>query len=81
MNPDVIQLVSDTEDYTDRDALAGVTATDVEDGDITDQIRMYNPVEIDWPRTYLVEYAVTDSGGNTVTAMRLVYVIDSTKIT
>lgn len=44
----------------------GATATDVEDGTITNKIKITDTVELFMPGTYKVVYTVTDSVGNTV---------------
>jgi hypothetical protein len=56
--------------YTD----AGATANDPEDGDLTDQIMIDNPVDTATPATYTVTYTVEDSGGNQVQTERTVIV-------
>lgn len=58
---------------------AGATATDVPDGDLTAQIQVTNNVNTAEPGDYTVDYSVTDSSNNTVTAQRLVHVVDTTK--
>jgi hypothetical protein len=56
--------------YTDE----GATASDPEDGDLTAQIVVDNPVDADTPGTYAVSYTVEDSGGNQARAQRTVIV-------
>lgn len=51
------------ETYTD----AGATATDDVDGDITANIVVVNPVDVNIEDTYIVTYNVTDSYGNAAT--------------
>ena len=59
--------------YDSFDPLAGVTATDPEDGDLTDRILITsNNVETTTIGSYTVAYSVTDSSGQTITATRLV---------
>jgi len=59
--------------YDSFDPLAGVTATDAEDGDLTDRILITsNNVETTAIGSYTVTYSVTDSAGQTITATRLV---------
>ncbi len=59
------------------DPMVGVTASDAEDGDLTDRIEVIsNPVNTSVMGTYTVEYSVTDSAGQTVTAQRQVVVSD-----
>ena len=57
--------------YTD----AGATADDAEDGTLTASIETTNPVDPATPGEYAVTYSVTDSGGKTATAGRLVNVV------
>ncbi|HLT00202.1 MAG TPA: immunoglobulin-like domain-containing protein, partial [Acholeplasma sp.] len=60
---------------TPFDPLAGVTASDEEDGDLTDDIVITaNTVNVDFLGVYSVSYSVTDSDGNTTTANRAVTV-------
>jgi len=57
-DPDVTILLG--EPYTDP----GATASDTEDGDITDQIQVAGTVTVDVVGTYVITYNVTDSDGN-----------------
>lgn len=77
--PPVINGVKDTsvEAGTEFDALAGVTATDEQDGDITSKIVITSMPEIEFKNgkatitnsgTYELTYSVTDKGGETVEA-------------
>jgi ABC-type oligopeptide transport system substrate-binding subunit len=60
---------------TDFDPVAGVTATDAEDGDITaDIVVVSNNVDTLVGGVYTVELEVTDSDGNTVSMTRTVTV-------
>ncbi|MGL4953386.1 MAG: immunoglobulin-like domain-containing protein, partial [Culicoidibacterales bacterium] len=56
------------------DALAGVKATDKEDGDVTSQIIVSGTVNNNVEGTYTLTYTVTDSQGLTTTATRVVTV-------
>ncbi|MGV0167846.1 MucBP domain-containing protein [Furfurilactobacillus sp. WILCCON 0119] len=58
-----------------------LTAGDVEDGTLTNAIKVVDEggFDISKPGTYLVKYSVTDSDGNIVTYSRNVSVIASTK--
>jgi ABC-type oligopeptide transport system substrate-binding subunit len=56
------------------DPLAGVTATDAEDGNITSSIEVSGDYDITTPGTYEVEYTVKDSAGETTTGTRLLTV-------
>ncbi|MBC2259092.1 LPXTG cell wall anchor domain-containing protein [Listeria booriae] len=54
---------------------AGITASDTEDGDLTDRIDIdSSDVDMTQPGTYAVEYSVTDSDNNTTKITRHVYV-------
>lgn len=56
------------------DALEGVTAQDEEDGDITSKIQVDGKVDTTVPGEYILTYTVTDSGGLTAEATRIVTV-------
>ncbi|MGL4971994.1 MAG: glycosyl hydrolase family 18 protein, partial [Culicoidibacterales bacterium] len=56
------------------DALAGVKATDKEDGDLTSQIKVSGTVDSAVAGTYTLTYTVTDSQGLTTTATRVITV-------
>lgn len=60
------------------DALVGVTATDIEDGDLTSVITVEGADKIDeWDANdYPVKYTVTDSDGNTTVVEIIVTVLD-----
>ena len=77
--PPVINGVKDAavEAGTEFDALAGVTATDAEDGDITSKITIQATPAVEFKNgkatitnagSYELTYAVTDKGGETVEA-------------
>ena len=56
---------------------AGATATDLQDGDLTTQLVIDNPVDTSRPSDYLVRYSVTDSSQTEAfEAMRIVRVRD-----
>jgi hypothetical protein len=55
--------------------LAGVTASDPEDGDITDDIRYSGNVNPNAVGTYTATYTVTDSAGNVTIKTRIVTVV------
>lgn len=56
---------------------AGATATDLQDGDLTSDIVIDNPVDTSRPSDYLVRYSVTDSSQlEAFEAMRIVRVSD-----
>ncbi|MBY0757491.1 DUF5011 domain-containing protein, partial [Clostridium sardiniense] len=56
------------------DPMAGVTAVDTEDGNITKDIKVSGSVDTNKPGKYEVTYTVTDSDGNIVTVKRSVTV-------
>lgn len=56
------------------DPLAGVTATDKEDGDLTDQIKVTGSVDTTKAGVYTLAYSVTDSDGNTTRQERTITV-------
>lgn len=55
----------------------GATATDVEDGNLTDSIIVTHNVDTSVKGEYTVNYSVTDSHGNTTLLTRTVEVLDS----
>jgi hypothetical protein len=59
-------------------ALAGVTATDDEDGDVTGAITVQGTVDTTKKGTATLTYTVIDKAGNTTTATRTVTVTDGT---
>lgn len=80
----VYSLVPEFEGVTDTtiqlgdafDPMAGVKATDAEDGDLTDQIRVEGSVDVNVLGVYDLVYRVTDSANQTTTAHRTVIVSD-----
>ncbi|NAA40499.1 glycosyl hydrolase family 18 protein [Enterococcus durans] len=56
------------------DPLAGVTATDKEDGDLTSQIKVTGKVDTAKEGNYPLTYSVTDSDGNETIAKRVITV-------
>ncbi|WP_199455046.1 immunoglobulin-like domain-containing protein [Vibrio owensii] len=58
------------------DPMAGVKATDAEDGDLTDQVRVEGSVDVNVLGVYDLVYRVTDSANQTTTAQRSVVVSD-----
>ena len=56
------------------DPLAGVTATDKEDGDLTGQIKVTGKVDTAKEGNYPLTYSVTDSDGNETIAKRVITV-------
>ncbi|MFN1512801.1 MULTISPECIES: immunoglobulin-like domain-containing protein [Vibrio] len=80
----VYSLVPEFEGVTDAtiqlgdafDPMAGVKATDAEDGDLTDQVRVEGSVDVNVLGVYDLVYRVTDSANQTTTAQRSVIVSD-----
>ncbi|MFZ8770918.1 DUF5011 domain-containing protein [Vibrio harveyi] len=80
----VYSLVPEFEGVTDTtiqlgdafDPMAGVKATDAEDGDLTDQVRVEGSVDVNVLGVYDLVYRVTDSANQTTTAQRSVVVSD-----
>ncbi|PAW08001.1 chitinase [Vibrio sp. V1B] len=80
----VYSLVPEFEGVTDTtiqlgdafDPMAGVKATDAEDGDLTDQVRVEGSVDVNVLGVYDLVYRVTDSANQTTTAQRTVIVSD-----
>ncbi|MEQ7053806.1 glycosyl hydrolase family 18 protein [Paenibacillaceae sp. P-4] len=60
------------------DKLAGVTATDAEDGDLTSRIAVTGEVNTNAAGKYELVYSVTDSQGLTVEKKRTITVIEAT---
>lgn len=58
--------------------LAGVTATDAHDGDLTSKVTVTGTVNTNALGTTELTYSVTDSAGNTATATRTVTVVEAT---
>ncbi|MBC6309942.1 DUF5011 domain-containing protein [Listeria sp. FSL L7-1582] len=59
------------------DPLAGVKATDKEDGDLTSQLMIDGSVDTSQLGDYELTYTVTDSDGNTTTLIRTITVQDN----
>ncbi|WP_229506126.1 glycosyl hydrolase family 18 protein [Paenibacillus sp. 1001270B_150601_E10] len=57
------------------DPRAGVTATDREDGDLTDKINIEGTVDPSTPGTYTLVYSVTDGEGLVAEAIRTITVV------
>lgn len=57
-------------------ALAGISASDNNDGDVTSAIRVAGSVNIKKAGTYSLTYSVTDQSGNVASIIRKVTVID-----
>ncbi|HWJ08909.1 MAG TPA: LamG-like jellyroll fold domain-containing protein, partial [Nocardioides sp.] len=57
------------------DPLAGVTATDNTDGDVTDRIQVVGSVDTGKAGSYALTYVVADTNGNQVVAPRVVRVV------
>ena len=61
---------------TSFDPMAGITATDPEDGTLTGSITHTGTVDNNVPGVYTLVYSVTDSDSNTLTKTRVVLVND-----
>ncbi|MTH54741.1 DUF5011 domain-containing protein, partial [Bacillus mangrovi] len=61
------------------DPLAGVSASDNNDGDLTSSIKVAGSVSINKAGIYMLTYSVTDKSGNTSSVQRKVTVIDNIK--
>ncbi|WP_238548527.1 DUF5011 domain-containing protein [Bifidobacterium biavatii] len=64
---------------TSFDKKAGVTASDVEDGDLTSKIQVTGDVNLKKTGSYTLTYTVTDKDGHTTTVSRVITVVDTTK--
>ncbi|GAA2518824.1 immunoglobulin-like domain-containing protein [Rarobacter incanus] len=69
------------EAYSSFDSMAGLTARDDVDGDITEKMRVWGSVRVTVPGTYVLNYVVSDAAGNAATAERIIKVVDTTKAT
>ncbi|WP_242225036.1 immunoglobulin-like domain-containing protein [Bacillus cereus group sp. BfR-BA-01380] len=58
------------------DPMAGVSATDKEDGDLTSKVTVDGKVDTSKAGTYVLTYTVTESKGNEVTTIQKVFVKD-----
>lgn len=74
-SPEVVLHIGDT--YQD----AGCVAIDNKDGDITDKVNIESTVDTSAAGEYYVVYTVTDSAGNTITAERIVKVVEQSELT
>ncbi|MDD1794067.1 glycosyl hydrolase family 18 protein [Enterovibrio sp. ZSDZ42] len=61
---------------TEFDAMAGVKATDAEDGDLTSTVSVESNVDTSLVGKYNISYSVTDSALQTVTVDRMISVTD-----
>ena len=62
------------EQDSEFEPLAGVSATDDVDGDVTDAVKVSGSVDAAKPGEYVLTYTVSDKTGNTATAERMVTV-------
>ena len=60
------------------DPMAGVSATDKTDGDITSKVTFTGTVDVNVEGSYLLTYSVTNSKGQTTTQSAHIMVVDST---
>lgn len=58
------------------DVNSDCSAVDLEDGDITGKVSVSGEVDFSYPGNYDITYSVSDSDGNTVTAVRTISVVD-----
>lgn len=58
---------------------AGASATDAEDGDLTDHIEISSTVDVDTIGSYEVTYSVTDADGTSATVTRTVEVVQQVR--
>ncbi len=65
---------------TPFDAMNGVSAYDVDDGDLTNAIMVSGTVDTNTPGSYLLTYNVTNSSNKTVTVTRTVTVLPGPEI-
>lgn len=79
--PPEVTLPSDNEIEVGEafDPLAGVTATDNTDGDVTDLIEVVGSVDTTTPGTYALTYVASDANGNQVLVPRAVRVVTPTE--
>ncbi|OCA84613.1 hypothetical protein A8L44_09430 [Bacillus sp. FJAT-27986] len=61
------------------DPLAGISASDNSDGDLSSSIRVNGSVNINKAGSYALTYSVSDQSGNTVSNNRIVTVVDNIK--
>ncbi|MBS6025918.1 MAG: DUF5011 domain-containing protein, partial [Paeniclostridium sordellii] len=59
---------------TEFNPMDGVTATDTEDGNLTNDIKVTGNVDVNKPGKYELTYTVTDTDGNTTTVKRTIIV-------
>ncbi|MFP3413417.1 M60 family metallopeptidase [Bacillus sp. SIMBA_074] len=75
MEPKLTVPVGATMNVSDQfDPMSGVSATDKEDGDITDKVTVDGKVDTSKPGTYELTYTAKDSKGHKVTAKQTVTV-------
>lgn len=60
------------------DPMAGVSAADLEDGNLTSSIIRFGGVSTNIPGVYMIDYTVTDSDQNSVTLRQVILVNDGT---
>jgi len=73
LNGDALLSIQQGENFLD----AGVIALDAEDGDLTTSVVETSTVDTSATGTYTITYSVTDSGGATSSAQRIVMVVSS----
>ncbi len=78
VTPPTLTLPTDDEVVVGEafDPLAGVTATDNTDGDVTDRVEVVGEVDTTTPGSYALTYVVSDTNGNQVIVPRSVRVVE-----
>lgn len=61
-------------------SLDGVSASDEEDGDLTNQIEVTGTVDTEKVGQYQITYSVTDSSGETTTAQRVITIVPKNEV-
>ncbi|PEN17491.1 hypothetical protein CN630_32830, partial [Bacillus wiedmannii] len=61
------------------DPMAGVSAIDKENGDITPEVKYEGDVDTNTPGTYMIKYTVKDSAGHLATQIQTVTVKEKEK--
>ncbi|MFK4761255.1 immunoglobulin-like domain-containing protein [Microbacterium sp. ZW T5_45] len=72
-----LPATSEIEQGSEFDALAGVSATDERDGDVTDSLTVEGVVDTETLGSYDLVYTATDAAGNVATASRTVVVVET----
>ena len=70
------EIIEVTVDYEDADLLAGITATDDRDGDVTSSLLVERMMYIDKDKVAAIKVAAFDKSGNVAKAERKVKIVD-----